>query len=619
MTLVPRSIALRFLLTLLPAIALLLLGFGWWVLEGLKGRVKHQVEQVLMPQQAAALAKAIRELLKNLQESSSLIARAAPEAISKSNPGDRREQFKLDLQKEPRLAEDLSLAVLADPRGKVLAYATLGEAADLASRYPLPIDEVEDVGAEPWFVAITGGKGSLWGDKERSRYLNREPNAPSPSPSDYSLPLAMRVDDARGVLIGVIYCLAPWTRVQQVLDAARDRLKHDAKYQNASVGLCDAAGTYLANSDRTRYGQRSEPEAFRTALAATARGVSDDGTVVSAWEVADVPQQWRPVVQIEHDDLYEAVGVLRSQLWLAIAAIVVVSAAWALRASRQVLVPVQRLAQAAIAIAKGDYSVRVRERGRDELDDLARAFNRMARDVEQGRSKLAKAEREAAWAEMARQVAHEIKNPLTPMRMSAQMLIRARREGDPRQDELVERLARTVLEQTDALSRIASDFRQFAGRSERQRVPVPIDDVLTAAGTLFLAAAEERQVALAVGPGAAGVHVLGDAQDLQRVLHNLLLNAFEASPRGGRVELASHAGSGRVVVTVADGGAGVPVEARSRLFEPNFTTKSSGTGLGLAICRKIVEEHNGTIVLEHSEPGRTVFRVELPVAVAGTG
>jgi signal transduction histidine kinase len=185
-------------------------------------------------------------------------------------------------------------------------------------------------------------------------------------------------------------------------------------------------------------------------------------------------------------------------------------------------------------------------------------------------------------------------------------------QNDPRLAEVVARLARTVLDQTDALARIAADFRQFAGAPkrnvERLRASVLLEDVQAHYAGVVAAGEAELEVVATAGDAEFDA----DRQELRRVFQNLIDNALEAG--GRRVRLDATREAGQVAFRIADDGPGVSADARARLFEPYFTTKSAGTGLGLAICRKVVQAHGGTIELETSAPGRTVFRVGVPLA-----
>jgi len=215
---------------------------------------------------------------------------------------------------------------------------------------------------------------------------------------------------------------------------------------------------------------------------------------------------------------------------------------------------------------------------------------------------------------MARQVAHEIKNPLTPMRMSAQLLLKAHRDGDARLGELIERTGRTVLDQADALARIAADFRRFAGPPERDQQSVLVDDLLADVASDFASIGNEGSSRVEIEAHSAGIRVMVDRMEMRRVFMNLVQNALEASGETGRVVVRSKIQDIWVRFEVQDQGSGVPEEVRAHLFEPYFTTRSSGTGLGLAICRRSVEGHGGRIGLLSSKPGVTVFYFDLPIS-----
>lgn len=317
-------------------------------------------------------------------------------------------------------------------------------------------------------------------------------------------------------------------------------------------------------------------------------------------------------VAVPEAELFAASDAFERVLLVAIVVTVLVLLVWSLVASRAITAPIQALVAATRRIAGGDLTVAVPPRGGPELGELASAFNQMAGELDAGRRRLAAAERDQAWAEMARQVAHEVKNPLQPMRMAAQLLQRARSERDPRVDLVAERLARTVLEQTEALDRIASDFRAFAGVAPAQRVVVVADAWLAEVRDQCVGLFAGKPVRIDLEAGAGEVRLTIDPKALARVFVNLVQNAHEAAPAGVHVRLASRVVADQVELTVADDGPGVPAAVLERLFEPYFTTKTSGTGLGLAICRRLVEAHGGTVRLLRSAPGDTVFEIRLP-------
>ena len=319
-------------------------------------------------------------------------------------------------------------------------------------------------------------------------------------------------------------------------------------------------------------------------------------------------------VAVPEHELFAASDAFEQVLLVAILVSILVLVSWSLAASRAITAPVKQLVSATRKIAGGDLAVSVPSRGGPELGELAAAFNLMAHELAVGRDRLAHAEREQAWAEMARQVAHEVKNPLQPMRITAQLLQRARAEDDPRAEQVAERLARTVLEQTDALDRIANDFRSFAGVAAEQRSVVCADAWLEELREQTARLFAERPLTLTFRPGAEGAELSIDQKALARVFVNLVQNAIEAAAGPVQVALTSRLAGDAVEVQVVDDGPGVPEELRDRLFEPYFTTKTSGTGLGLAICRRLVEAHGGSIRLDATRPGETRFVIRLPAS-----
>ncbi len=611
-----RSLTARFLLTLLLSTALPFLAFGWYARAEMEARLERQVVQVFLPDQARVATEEIRAQLERIELGLGMLRDVLAKDL---RAGRRPEDF--DERVDFVVNFDPDLVLLVDEAGTVHG-ARLHPRLDRATRAARTAMLPRTVADAPWFrELVEGGRsGRHWETRHLSPFLHKTPAKSSQDPKDYSFALAYTIPTTTAARWAV-YALFSWSEVQRVLDRTARFLQEQAGFGAAEAFLCDAQGRYLGHSDRARYADARLPLELAVQLPAPGAAIelpfpSESGEDRRAGVAAldKPPFEWWVGVHAPSAELLATSRDLSTVLLVVTAVTAVILVVWSMVASRAILRPVRRLAAATASVGRGDLTARVPARGPRELAELGRAFNRMAEDLDHRTAELRHAERQAAWAEMARQVAHEIKNPLTPMRMSAQLLQRAKRDGDPRLGELTDRLARTVLEQTEALSRIASEFRQFAGPPQRALEQVLADELLRDAERHFAAMAEGGPVAVAFHPGAAGARVEVDREELRRVLLNLLHNAREACGASGRVAAACSREGERVVFRVEDDGPGVTEEAVSKLFDPYFTTKSSGTGLGLAICRRIVEAHGGRIELESSRPGRTVFRFEIPVA-----
>lgn len=248
----------------------------------------------------------------------------------------------------------------------------------------------------------------------------------------------------------------------------------------------------------------------------------------------------------------------------------------------------------------------------DEVSDLIGEYNRMVEKLEASKVQMVRLEREGAWREMARQVAHDIKNPLTTMKLSMQQLERV--SNNPEQAAAYLRKAITrLIEQIDSLAQIASEFSMFANIDIKQRDPVKLNEMVESVFDLF---SEQRNMDMKLAPSTENFTILGDKNHLIRVFNNLVINAIQSIPsdREGKIRVSVFRRDRMAVVKISDNGGGIPPEIRERVFEPNFTTKTSGSGLGLAICRKIIEGHDGDISFETRDNEGTDFFVELPIS-----
>lgn len=249
---------------------------------------------------------------------------------------------------------------------------------------------------------------------------------------------------------------------------------------------------------------------------------------------------------------------------------------------------------------------------KDEIGLLVDTYNEMLEKFAESRLLLAKKEREDAWREMARQVAHEIKNPLTPIKLSVQHLLATSDFGSSAWQQKFHKTMAMIIQQTESLNRIASDFSDFAQMpklsAERVNIAAAIDDTLL----LF---SEDRPV-VSKNLTAINIHTFIDTDAFRRVMGNLIRNAIQAVSEVSNpaVSVSLFQENQTAHIVVEDNGIGVPADQHTKIFQPNFTTKSSGTGLGLAICLQIIEQANGKIWFESEPTKPTRFHVTLPIA-----
>jgi len=277
--------------------------------------------------------------------------------------------------------------------------------------------------------------------------------------------------------------------------------------------------------------------------------------------------------------------------------------------------PLDLLTRAAGKISEGDLDARVEARSTPEIDSLIQAFNKMAGDLKTSREDLGRAERRAAWREVAQRIAHEIKNPLTPIRLSTERLRDKLRKGSPDLNQALDSGTQTILTEISSLERMVTEFSKFA------RLPAPINRPI-APRELFqeiseLYASPPPGVLLFVDCAQGLSRVLGDVAQLKEVLVNLVDNAVHVlKEKGGKVTLGAKGEEGQVILSVSDNGPGISTEDLPHLFEPYFTKRPGGTGLGLAIVERIVSEHGGKITVESRLGQGTTFTIRLPALKA---
>jgi nitrogen fixation/metabolism regulation signal transduction histidine kinase len=302
-------------------------------------------------------------------------------------------------------------------------------------------------------------------------------------------------------------------------------------------------------------------------------------------------------------------------LFLLVTLLIVLGAAWlGLYLSRRVTAPIQALAEATERISLGDLGHRVEVEADDELRRLVGSFNAMTAEVEKSRAELIQAQQTAAWSEAAKRLAHEIKNPLTPIQLAAERLLERARSSSPVEPALgaaLEDAVAVIRREVASMNRMVDEFSRFARMPRPMIEEVEVEQLFSEVVALYRELKPGVTVAFQVD--AAARTAWFDREQIKRALLNLLDNALEATSAPGTVDLSierrpDHA----LTLRVRDTGRGIPPEARAKLFLPHFSTKGRGTGLGLAIVQRIVADHGGTVKVESNEPQGTVFTIELP-------
>ncbi len=275
--------------------------------------------------------------------------------------------------------------------------------------------------------------------------------------------------------------------------------------------------------------------------------------------------------------------------------------------ANQISQPIQRLTKAAEAVGKGDLSVKIDHKERGELKDLLDGFNLMTSELKKNQIELAEMERETAWKEMAKQVAHEIKNPLTPMKLALQQLIISYKDKSHDFDKLFEKVSQTVLNQIDNLNQIASEFSRFAKMPSLKIEVIDLVTILNDTVNMFI----DEKTSIKINTGLLKAEIEADVSQLRRMLINLIRNSLQAGATIISIDLTQEQSNYQILIS--DNGQGISVPDREKIFDENFTTKKQGMGLGLSLAKRFLESINGEIMLQSTSPTITVFRIIISV------
>lgn len=613
------SLRQRLLLVLSITVAAAVAAVSWTVLL----RIRHVFEQRDQEETALFVSQFQREFQHRSAEVAEAVDRiAASERV-------RSMAYELDQTNDPApflteataLAQDAQLDFLevVGADGKIVSSAQwparfgyLEPAASQMSDEPfLKREDVPDGSSELGVFAVRSIRGAeppvrlVGGLKLDQSFLADLPVAPGMTIGLYNdLTTTVNIDLATGA------SRAPQTAFDASrLAGATGPIEGAQNYQN----LVEAA---IASGQQTSgvvnpAGATGSREA---SLSATALPLKNQAGKVMAVLVVALSRSG--MVQAQQHIRAIAYGVAAGGILLAI-----VFSLWiAARVSR----PIEQLASAAGEVAAGNWDVHVPERGRDEVSVLARSFNHMTEQLTSQREKLIQTERVAAWRELARRLAHELKNPLFPLQLTVENLVRARQLPEAEFDEIFRESTTTLGAEIANLKAIIGRFSDFSKMPKPELERIEAKDVIARVVSLYATAAATKESKIVFETDVAGgpMPLDADPELLHRALSNLVLNAMDAMPDGGKLTLSAHPQGDAVELRVSDTGAGLTPEECERLFTPYYTTKQHGTGLGLAIVQSVVADHHGTIAVEsracapeNKAGGGTTFIITLPGAV----
>ena len=651
-----RRISTKYLLAVLAAVVLPFLALAIFVETQMAGRLSKDVVLYSLKSLAADLAVRVDRDIEEFNSNTALLA-ADPGSYLAVDEAQRESRGELDgepesvrrLMRDTQVQQfdnwvlakrDYDLLMLVSADGRYVVSNTVGRSGLGLSEDVLAGLQARDFSQEVWFEAARNGQ-PFRVDQHRSDLLPpRHPDVAHPENYHiaFSAPVYWPEDDAQpersGQFLGALYVLVNWTRIQEevespVLKSYFQGLVGPDEFSSAYGWIwASDADTILAHRDPSLYGESisTSPRIRLPQMSAAAR--ESDWGLYPEYEFAGRRKNaafkhthavtadgfgWIVGVGIDNDDIFEGVRELRAQLFQVTALVLLVSVLWTMLVARRTTAPVVELREQVLRVAGGDLEARNAVRSRDELGELGRELNRMTDEIRDSREKLVRAEKDAAWREMARQVAHDIKNPLTPIQVSAELCKRAHDEKSPEFERIFERTIAITLRQVAHLREVAGDFHALTGVRKSALVRVDVGAMLGEVLELYRALALESGVEIDAQLDSA--LVLADKAALRRVLQNLVSNAFEAMPKGGRLQASVQREEGLVRIALQDSGEGLSAEAQARLFEPYFTTRSKGTGLGLAIARRVLEDLGGSIELRNSESGSGVLvRLRLPLA-----
>jgi signal transduction histidine kinase len=635
-----RGISTKWMLGVLLCLALPLMGFAWFARAGITGKRADEVTRFHLQGTAADLSNRLHSDLLQRQQDVAVLASIPVVYWFAANDSDKdRETF---LQQVEGVLDGMVAASGVYSRIFILDRAgdVIGWNLETGDGRKLTQDQIEVgdslfYGDSDWFKKCLKEDFAVI-DFHRPGFVSRDASMSEV----FHVGFAAKIDpqmvngQITGESPGVVVAFMEWNHVQQMVNSYGVRRLSDGG-QGDKIDIFASsyswiwgrdADTILAHKNTNLYGQRVSglEGGMLKPLVDAARDhefgmypeYSFEGVKKrAAFHRMDGPLglQWVIGVGVNDKDIYRPVREQNALLmWASVFSLALGGAlAWWL--AKRMTRPILELKRQAEEVAAGDLQARVKVRGQDEMAELSVAFNSMAHNLAENRDRLIKAEKESAWREMALQVAHEIKNPLTPIRLSVGLLRRAWKKGPEAFEPILETTLQMIDRQVDAMREVTRDFSDFAG-TDKPACPVVAGSLLVEVLDWAGAWAGDLGVDVVREGLNTDAYILVHEGEMRRAFLNLVSNALESMPDGGVLTARMQVSSDSVCFQIQDTGSGITDSDSKHLFEPHFTTRSGGTGLGLAIVKRVVESRSGTIRLENVEGGvGAVATLTLPV------
>jgi len=627
-----RRISTKWVLAVLAAVVVPFVGFAFFVNTKVSSRLAGDVVRYHLLSLAGDLAGRIdeeigeRRLDAELLASDPILEWFVTGAADRSFAANLEKRFNLLVQR----VDSFDLVVAVDGSGRYAVSNARGKGGEDLPAGVLEALRKRDFSKEAWFQAAMRD-GSALVDCHTTPLL--DPTAtPAPIgtvPGPLHLGFGHRIQDTRsgGQPAGVVFLLMNWEFIEAEVSQFGVRRLQRGGGSPAQIAVGEDiytssyawiwrsdADTIIAHPRRDLYGRRVSvepvalPELVESARTSpwgmypdySFRGVPKKAAFKHCRSADEGGFGWVVGVGIDNADIYAPVKQLQDVLYGASAVVLLIVVFWTVMIARRTTRPILELSEHTRRIAGGDLDARIDLATQDELGALAEDFNDMTIQLKENREQLVKAEKDAAWREMARQVAHEIKNPLTPISLGAGLLKRAHDEGSDEFNDILDRTILMIQRQVENMREIARDFHAFAGEHKQPQV-VDLGQLIDEVLDLNSSWIESQSIELR-REGSNGI-VRADPGELRRALVNLVHNALEAMADGGVLTVSLGGTLEEVVLEIRDTGHGIDPEVENRLFEPYLTTRSSGTGLGLAIVRRVVEDLGGHVELINSPDG----------------